>query len=352
MSYLKKDRTRESYFERMKTKAPLTVRNGRYYLQKWDSFCESQFKKNGDQVIQDLKKEDESTTYDVMQSFVNHISNGLQPSSVPNYFSRVRDYLHYMGIKLDSKDVQHNVMFPRTEYEEAEPFTTEEQLLILGLASHKQKAIYLLASSSGMRIGSIMQLRKSDFRTDGPRIMIKVRAETTKLKRAYTTFISKEAEKYVRPYLKVEDQDLVFTKNKNWHHAEINEGNIFRRLLIKSGLVSRKKTGRYKKNIHSFRAHFITKVARTDPNLSKKMTDQKGYLLQYDRLTDEDLLESYLKFESDLLIFDTSKKDNKIQELQKVNSLYQDALKAKDEAIQQRDTILKGLKLGFTPYDN
>ena len=34
------------------------------------------------------------------------------------------------------------------------------------------------------------------------------------------------------------------------------------------------------------------------------MVGEKGYLLSYDRLTDDELLEQYLKFEPDLLIYD------------------------------------------------
>jgi len=68
-----------------------------------------------------------------------------------------------------------------------------------------------------------------------------------------------------------------------------------------------------------FRAYFITKISRRDPNLAKKWAGQKGYLLQYDRLTLDEQLEKYLEFEPDLLINDTVRKDRKIEELEKKN---------------------------------
>jgi len=61
-------------------------------------------------------------------------------------------------------------------------------------------------------------------------------------------------------------------------------------------------TNRFMVNTHSFRAYGITKLSRHDPNLAKKIAGQKGYLDQYDRLTDEEKLELYQKFEIDLII--------------------------------------------------
>ena len=78
-------------------------------------------------------------------------------------------------------------------------------------------------------------------------------------------------------------------------------------------------SGQYKINTHSFRAFFITKVSRHDPTFAKKLAGQKGYLLQYDRMTEEEKLEKYIEFEPNLLIFDQSKKNAEIEKLQKEN---------------------------------
>jgi integrase len=344
LSYLKKTRTRETYLEKIQTKAKGTVALSKVALNKWDAFCVKQYQKNGDQVVLDLISEDEQTRFDTLQAYVNYLNEELASSTIPNYFSKLSDFLYYMGIKLDPRDVKHNISFPIIHEQEAEPFTVDEQQMIINSVPNQKKAIYLCSSSSGMRIGSIMQLRKKDISYELNRPMVKVRAETTKKKRSYTTFFSKEADKYLRPLLKTkEDDELIFTKNPDWHHAEINEGNIFRRRLVQLGWIDRTNTGRYKKNIHSFRSHFITKVARHDANLSKKMSGQKGYLLSYDRLSDQELLEEYLKFEPDLLIFDTMKKDLKITQLQEV-------IKQKEGLQAQIDRIYDLLGLGFTPY--
>ena len=46
------------------------------------------------------------------------------------------------------------------------------------------------------------------------------------------------------------------------------------------------------------------------------MTGHGGYLLQYDRLTNEEKLEMYLKLEPELLIFDEARNKAEIEKLQ------------------------------------
>jgi len=73
----------------------------------------------------------------------------------------------------------------------------------------------------------------------------------------------------------------------------------------------------HKINTHSFRAYFITKVSRHDPNIAKMFAGQKIYMGQYDRLTAEEKLEKYIEFESDLYIFKQKPKSEEILDLTK-----------------------------------
>ncbi|MCH7649073.1 MAG: site-specific integrase, partial [Thaumarchaeota archaeon] len=141
-------------------------------------------------------------------------------------------------------------------------------------------------------------------------------------KRARITFTSKEAEPYLRKRLKqISDDDLVWASNDNPNHAKVNEANRIREYCAKAGLNERYEgNNRHKITTHSFRAFFITKLSRHDENFAKKLAGQKGYLLQYDRMTEEEKLEKYIEFEPDLLIFDESKKNAEIQCLKKEKS--------------------------------
>jgi hypothetical protein len=91
------------------------------------------------------------------------------------------------------------------------------------------------------------------------------------------------------------------------------------RVLQKAGLDEKYDTvNRRKITLHSFRAYFFTKAARVhDENYAHKLTGHGGYLPQYDRLTDDEKLDLYLKLESELLVYDNSKKSVEIEKLKK-----------------------------------
>ena len=103
--------------------------------------------------------------------------------------------------------------------------------------------------------------------------------------------------------------DLVFGTNPTPETARGAEMSHLARTLARAGLDQKYETnGRSMISTHSFRAFFITKVSRHDPNLAKYFAGQKGYLLQYDRLSDEEKLEHYIKFEPSLLVCDPDRR--------------------------------------------
>jgi len=75
-------------------------------------------------------------------------------------------------------------------------------------------------------------------------------------------------------------------------------------------LYEKQENGHGKITSHSFRAFFITKVSRFDRDLAHFLAGQKNkmYLPRYDRLTDDEKLELYLKIEPELIIDDSTKK--------------------------------------------
>ncbi|MBT7824367.1 MAG: hypothetical protein HN605_04150, partial [Thaumarchaeota archaeon] len=158
-----------------------------------------------------------------------------------------------------------------------------------------------------------------------------------KFQKARTTFFSKEASALLRPKLKtLSDNDLVFGSNDNVLLAEQNSGQILRRCIIKLGLDM--KTSRTELNLintHAFRAYGITKLSRHDPNFARRLAGQKGYLDQYDRLSDDEKLALYQKYEYELMI-DESKKDKaRIEKLEsekdfRINRLEQTILDMQD----------------------
>ena len=254
--------------------------------------------------------------YDVIQVWINYRhKQGIQPSVIRHDFTNLKHYLYHLGFRLYEQDIREKLSFPTQFEEEKHPLGLDEILRIFEVISYKKKALYLVLISSGMRIGETCKIRKKDIVLSLKRPMIKIPAKITKTKRGRTTFISSEAWSLLQPkYTKLSDDDLLFKNRSD------SESVLFNKYCKKAGLDQKYESGINKITLHSFRAYFITKIARYDENLSKILSGQKGYLLQYDRLTDEEKLESYLEFEKELLIYDTTR-------------LKQDLAKAKSEKI-------------------
>ena len=259
--------------------------------------------------IEDLidSRPSDDDVYDYLQERINAMherSNSL--STIMVYFGHIRQYLHFRGIKLDPLDVKQSLNFPKRHREEMRPLGLPAFQSILRNCSRKKEMLYLAQSSSGMRIGEMLQIRKRDIHTHTARLMVRIPAKYTKTGMARTTFFSAEAAKMVMPRLmKIDDSDLVFGTGCDISTGVSAEGTYLSSLQKRIGMNDKYETNR--RNVittHTLRAYFITKVSRKDPNLAKFFAGQKGYMLQYDRLSDEEKLALYVEIEPSLLVSD------------------------------------------------
>ena len=154
------------------------------------------------------------------------------------------------------------------------------------------------------------------------RLLVRIPAKYTKTGMARTTFFSAEAAKMVMPRLmKIDDADLVFGTGCDLNNGVSAEGAYLSNLQKKIGISDKYETnGRNVITTHTLRAYFITKVSRKDPNLAKFFAGQKGYLLQYDRLSDEEKLALYVEIEPSLLVSDKARDRERIRNLENENS--------------------------------
>jgi len=321
---LKLERNRESFMAKKKNLG--TQSNYNSAINNFESFCMEKYGQVD--IIEDLKEHTDLEILDLLQAWIDYNDN-LNASTVLNMFSRIKKYLHHRGIKLHPQDIKEELAFRRTIEEELYPLSTENIQTIVKEMRHKQKVQFICQSSSLTRIGELVQLRKRHLILTNENIILKLPATITKFNKARTTFFSKEASKLLRPLLKnLDDNDLVFGSNDKVHLAETNSEQILARVLEKVGLNERyEHNKRYKINTHSFRAFGITALSRLDPNFAKKIAGQKGYLLQYDRMDDNEKLELYQKFEYDLIIDNTEKQKEAIKKLESDNNKLEKALK-------------------------
>jgi len=335
-------KTKEDFFNKIAIKDFKTVEAYRKRIKLWEEFAEKRVGKSG--YIPKTKED----SIDIFQLFINWYSleavnhrtkkKGHHPNSVIGAAASVRKYLFYRGSPLTKDDVQEHIEMPRKAEKDLRGLKIDEIQTILNSLTYPDKVLFMCQISSGMRIGEIVQLRKKHLILDTERIMVKIPTTIAKFHKARTTFFSKETASVLKPILKkLDDDDLIFTKNTNVKSVESCKGQTLARHLEPLGLNQKyEDSGNNQITTHSFRAYFITKISRHDENLAKLLAGEKGYLLQYDRMSDEEKLENYMDFEKDLLIFDLVRKDEEIKKLRIANT---EIAEMKETQLEQSQTI-------------
>jgi len=264
---------------------------------------------NLDDAIEEMKVvQDKKIIFKTLQAWVNWlVKSGSSPSSIPIMFSHLRTFLYYHGIEISNQDRKRNIKYPRIIGDEKHGLSKEEFKSILNVASPKRKALYLMMGTSSLRIAEAVQLKKEDLTLiDKNHFMINVRGDTTKTGKGRKIFMSTEATKAVFPYWKrTNEGSYIFATSDNIRNAKTAEHERFKDYRSKAELTKKYDTGnRFEISLHSFRAFFITKISRHDPNLAKRFAGQKAYLDTYDRLSDLEKLEVYRNLEPQLYIYE------------------------------------------------
>ena len=274
----------------------------------FDTFCAKQYQISGEKIISEYLKAKEGQIYDSLQDWINWNSKrGISANTIPMWFSYLKKYLRYHKVRINNEDASESLDFPHKIREERYPLIRDEIKKILEVSSYNNRLRILAQTSSGLRRGELLQLQKKDLDMTRQRIIVNVPAKITKTKKSRVTFFSIEVKRILIPRLKnLNDDDKVFSySNIKLRNIGDSYQQAVIRYLKKTGLAQKYSAGRYKITTHSFRAFFITKVSRHDPNLAKYFAgqEQSRDLLVYDRLTLDEKLQKYIEFELDLLMY-------------------------------------------------
>jgi integrase len=333
-SFLSKKRDEKTYKEKIATIPEQTRRNKMYAVKVFEDFVHETYENRTIQEVieelQLLKKTKEGELYDtalygMLQDWINwNESRGIGNYTIKVIFSNLRKYLFHVGIRTHEQDVKEFLRFGKRSKEERYPLSREEYAQIVSGFSRNPRlqALFLTLGSSGIRVGEATNLRKKDFDTTKERIKIKITTDT-KTRTARSTYISKEAQKILEPILEtLEPEEYVFSR-KNTKLQERSVGTSLNRLLDKIGFTEKYESNRYRKiTSHSFRSYFFTKAARKHgENYAHKMIGHGGYLMQYDRMTEEEKLQMYIELEPDLVVFDQTKNEIEIRKLKQENMI-------------------------------
>lgn len=140
-------------------------------INNFENFCMEKYGKAD--IIADLKKVSDEEIFDILQNWINW-NGSKSPGTVQVYFSRLRKYLHYMGVKLNDQDVKAELDFKHKVDEELYGLQLGDIQKILREMRYKYKVQYMCQLTGLMRIGEIVQLRKKHLITGQKNIIAKI----------------------------------------------------------------------------------------------------------------------------------------------------------------------------------
>ena len=359
-SFLSKKKDGKSFDDTLSTAPESTQKNKRYAIKLFDSFVDGNYlgRTTSDVIeeLRQLKTQDiqiyEDALYGMLQDWIVwNEKNGLGNFTIRVAFSNIRKYLFHLGVKTNEQDIKEYLRFGKRTRENRHPLSQMEYRRIIdGLSRHPiVQALFLGLGSSGMRIGEALSLKKKDLDLTGQRIIVNIPANT-KTRTGRVTYLSLETEKILRPHLEnIGPDDYVFATNDSKDNSS-SVRTMLARLVDKLELVDRYQSNNIRKiTTHSFRAYFFTKAARMHgENYAHKITGHGGYLMQYDRMTEDEKLEMYLQLEPELTVYEQTKNELELSRLrdkvEQIDELKQEVQKLRETQAKSDKKIIETLK--------
>ena len=291
------------------------------------------------------KVNDESLDiYKILNEYVVFLdSNGYKPKSITSRMPAVKGYLRNLGLRFNSEDYKQMVRIPRVIRQREEPVTKELITKLQRNLPPKLQTVVLVLSSSGMRLGELVQLELDDIDFETNPTTIRLRAETTKTRTERQTFLTTEATNSLKEYLLrnfqwIENTDNLHLKDlkifgrtseiKNLKrksdpkqpshlHAESLLHNSLRYFLEKNpGLDSKNRNGRKVIHFHAFRKFFRTTVGNVcGRDFAEELMGHGFYMDTYYQLSTEKRQKMYLEAEPHLTISDFNEVEKNLKTL-------------------------------------
>jgi integrase len=153
-------------------------------------------------IVEQIKS-DKLDLYAVIRNFIIYLDQKhIRPRGIHSYLSGLKGFLRHMGLKINSDDFKQLVKIPRVVKTREIPVTKEMILRVLHNSSPKLQTAILVCTSSGLRIGELVQLKLSDVDFESNPTKINIRSEIAKGSMSRETFITTEATCALQDYLK------------------------------------------------------------------------------------------------------------------------------------------------------
>ena len=293
-----------------------------------------------------LLSEIQNDELDIFQLLQNYIvfqnKTGLSAKTIRVHFSVIRGYLRHIGLRIDRDDLKEFVKIPKQTKLREVPVTKEILVRVLHNANPKLQTAILVATSTGLRIGELAQLKISDIDFATTPVTVFIRGETTKTKMSRETFLTAETANALKDFLKR------FHKwNETTQDHAILDGHVFGsvikpknkgkfsvdsaiytlseslRKLLKSNkdLEIRNENGRMAIHFHAFRKFFRTNLGNiAGRDYAEALMGHSFYMDTYYQLPEDKKKQMFLDAEPYLTISDFVTVEKNIKKLSEKNS--------------------------------
>jgi len=323
-----------------------------------------------DALINDVKEE-KVDVLGLLDEFIDAKSHGRGSVTVLSYLSGLKKWLAVNGV--DPKPIFADLDVPSVEtVEEDRAPTLEELKTILHFCNIRDRAAVLVAATSGLRLGTLLSLKRKDVDFDSYPDIAKITVyramgrKLTKRHKFYITFMTPEARKAVKEYFdwrerlgqKVWDdpeapligsvyriytrEGLKETPGARTYGYGASFAHQWRNILKKAGLAEK---GRkfYKLHFHTLRKWFETRCIDAGVKASYRefWMGHKGLYLDesYFRAEEAKHIEEYRKAICHLSIVEIPREDPRRERLirryiEKYAVSYEEAAKRVDEFLE------------------
>jgi len=323
-----------------------TVRSYLTALNKLQKFCDT--KSSLSEILYELKNK-KLDPVDLLDDFYTYMSHQrIKNRTIIGYLSITKDYLNFHGMHIYTEDIKQKFRTPRPEVFFEEGLTKSVLNRLLQNSIPKLRVAILIACSSGMRIGEIVQLKRSDIDFTTHPVTIRVRRDTTKTRETRFTHISSETSKILSDYITKNktrsnsDDPFLFmhledeNDPKSYYKSMFSARQTFMEKLRKTTdsipeLTVKNENGQNSIHFHAFRKWFKTQVTTAgQSDFAESLMGHKSLKLVYFKQSSDARMKLYQKMEPFLTISDFTKVEKTMDELQdQVQSLSMELEKVK-----------------------
>jgi len=298
----------------------------------------------------------------------------FSPNTRKNRIHTIKNFLEWNHIELSKKfwiNFRRKNKSPTVVIDDISP--TQEQIQkIVEIGDIREKSVISCQSSSGTRIGELLDIRLKDLKWDDYKrygvLLVEIRADNkgNKTNKSRITFFSEEAIRYLKVWLdtergkylkvaeqksknlqktghmigQVKDDDRIFPFSTNsWRD------NSWNKLLRHTDMAWKDDIGHYRFRTHSLRKWFKKKGSKHNDALRDQLIGHKGFEQRYSDITDkEEFCNEIKKLEPYVTIFnyeDSSTKEKVERQEKEIKTIIDENQKLQKDVDELRMKLLE-----------